>query len=284
MNLIRVIPAKGDLMKTSLKKSSEAFELLKEVRGKKPLVHHITNYVVANETANLTLCFGALPVMAHSKEEVKEMVSFAGALNLNIGTLDNQQIKSMLIAGKEANDKGIPVILDPVGAGATTLRTYSAKNLIDSININVIRGNTAEIATLAGMEAEIRGVESISGQDLSKDAAQALSKDTGAVVAVTGPCDIITSNSKTIEVRNGHPMMGTVTGTGCMSTTAISVFNSVSDDRLKATACALACFGIAGEKAATDNDNKPGSFHVALYDAVASLNESDLEKIEINEN
>src|SRR6059058_3813163 len=134
---------------------------LRELRERKPLVHQITNYVVMNETANATLAIGALPVMAHAVEEVEEMASFAGALVLNIGTLSEHWINAMLLAGKAANAARAPVVLDPVGVGATTLRTDTAKRILDEVEVAVLRGNPAETAALAGLEAEIRGVESI---------------------------------------------------------------------------------------------------------------------------
>ena len=151
---------------------------LAAIRERKPLVHQITNYVVMNETANATLALGALPVMAHAVEEVEEMAAVAGALVLNIGTLSKHWIEAMLLAAKAANAAGVPVVLDPVGAGATRLRTETAKRILDEAEIAVVRGNAAEVATLAGREAEIRGVESIgaadSGTELAKAAASAL--------------------------------------------------------------------------------------------------------------
>jgi len=151
---------------------------LAAIRERKPLIHQITNYVVMNETANATLALGALPVMAHAVEEVEEMASVAGALVLNIGTLSEHWIEAMVLAARSANAAGVPVVLDPVGAGATRLRTETAKRILDQAEIAVVRGNAAEVATLAGREAEIRGVESIgaadSGAELARVAASAL--------------------------------------------------------------------------------------------------------------
>ena len=244
---------------------------LAAIREGKPLVHQITNYVVMNETANATLALGALPVMAHAVEEVEEMASVAGALVLNIGTLSEQWIEAMLLAAKAANRAGVPVVLDPVGAGATRLRTETAKRILDEAEIAVVRGNAAEIATLAGSEAEIRGVESIgaseSGAELAKSASAAL----GRVVALTGPVDHIASGERVISVANGHELLGTVTGTGCMSSAMTGCFLAVAPERpLEAAAEALAAFGVAGEDAAVGAKG-PGSFHVALYDALYNL-------------
>ncbi len=253
-------------------------EDLREIRTKKPLVHHITNYVVMNETANLTLCMGALPVMAHAHEEVEEMVAMAGCLVLNIGTLDPYWIESMLKAGKRANELGIPVVLDPVGVGATTYRTETAKAILDRIDTSVIRGNAAEIATLAGSEAKIRGVESLEPAEGMLENGHRLSNYYNCVVAITGKDDHVISGSDTIIVSNGTPTMGNVTGTGCMATTAIAAFAAVDEDRLVASAGALACFGIAGERAAQNASDSPGSFHMRLYDEVAALDEDKIKE------
>jgi hydroxyethylthiazole kinase len=250
---------------------------LRAVRERKPLVHQITNYVVMNETANATLALGALPVMAHAREEVEEMVSVAGALVLNIGTLSKHWIEAMLLAAKVGNETGVPVVLDPVGAGATTLRTETAKRILDEADIAVVRGNAAEVATLAGREAEIRGVESIgvegSGAELAQVAAQAL----GTVAAVTGPVDHISNGDRVIAVSNGHELLTTVTGTGCMATAVTGCFLAVRPDApLEAAAEALVAFGLAGEDAATGAKG-PGTFHVQLYDALYNLDPETID-------
>ena len=250
---------------------------LETLRELKPLVHQITNYVVMNETANATLALGALPVMAHAPQEVEEMASLAGALVLNIGTLSEDWVEAMLIAGKAANRAGAPVVLDPVGAGATRYRTETAKRLLDELDVAVLRGNAAEIATLVGREAEIRGVESIgaagSGAELATAAAQAL----GVVASVTGPVDHVADGERVIAVANGHELLGTVSGTGCMSTAITGCFLAVrSDAPLDAAAEALVAFGVAGEDAARDAKG-PGSFHTALYDALYGLDPATLD-------
>src|SRR5262245_23997543 len=249
---------------------------LAAIRERKPLIHQITNYVVMNETANATLSLGALPVMAHATEEVEELASVAGALVLNIGTLSGRWIEAMLIAARAANEAGVPVVLDPVGAGATRLRTETAKRILDEAEIAVVRGNAAEVATLAGREAEIRGVESISaepGADLAKEAADQL----GCVVSVTGPIDHVSDGERTIAVANGDALLGTVSGTGCMSTAITGCFLAVVPDRpLGAAAEALVAFGVAGEDAAVGAKG-PGSFHVALYDALYNLDPDTLD-------
>jgi hydroxyethylthiazole kinase len=250
---------------------------LAAIRERKPLVHQITNYVVMNETANATLAIGALPVMAHAVEEVEEMASVAGALVLNIGTLSERWIEAMLLAAEAANRAGAPVVLDPVGAGATSYRTETAKRILAEAEIAVVRGNAAEVATLAGREAEIRGVEAIgaadSGADLSRAAAAALD----CVVSVTGPVDHVSDGERVVAIANGHELLGTVTGTGCMSSAMTGCFLAVAADRpLEAAAEALIAFGVAGEDAARDAKG-PGSFHVNLYDALYNLDPATLD-------
>jgi hydroxyethylthiazole kinase len=250
---------------------------LKAIRERKPLVHQITNYVVMNETANATLALGALPVMAHALQEVEEMASVASALVLNIGTLSDDWVEAMLLAGRAANRAGAPVVLDPVGAGATTYRTETSRRLLGELNVAVVRGNSAEIATLTGRAAEIRGVEAVGGAggpELALEAARSL----GCVAAVTGPVDHVSDGERTISVSNGHELLGTVTGTGCMSTAITGCFLAVRPgDPLEAAAEALVAFGVAGEEAAKKAKG-PGSFHVALYDALYGLDPDKLDK------
>jgi hydroxyethylthiazole kinase len=250
---------------------------LAAIRERKPLVHQITNYVVMNETANATLSLGALPVMAHAIEEVEEMASVAGALVLNIGTLSQHWIEAMLLAAKAANRAGVPVVLDPVGAGATRLRTETAKGILDEAEIAVVRGNQAEVATLAGREAEIRGVESIGASDSGAELADAAAVALGCVAAVTGPVDQVSDGERTIAVANGDALLGTVSGTGCMSTAITGCFLAVAKDRpLEAAAEALVAFGVAGEDAA-QGAKGPGSFHVGIYDALYNLDPATLD-------
>lgn len=251
---------------------------LEKIRAEKPLLHHITNMVVMNETANATLCLGALPVMAHAQEEVCEMVEHAGALVLNIGTLTPELIKSMVLAGCHANQMGVPVVLDPVGVGATKLRTESAQKILSEVKVAVIRGNAAEIAVLAGSEGEIKGVESIKAADNLAALSGALAEQLKTTVAVTGPVDIVTDGGRFLEISNGHPMLSTITGTGCMATTAIGAFLAVENDTFLAAAGGLLAFGVAGELAAATTLLKPGSFQVALYDALAGLTAKDIRE------
>ncbi len=251
---------------------------LRRLREAKPLVHQITNYVVMNETANATLALGALPVMAHAREEVEEMVQLAGALVLNIGTLSPHWIEAMLAAGRKANELGVPVVLDPVGAGATTYRTETAKRILDEVGVTVLRGNVGEVATLVGVAAEVRGVESIDAGGDAAEVARSAARSLAVVASVTGPVDHVSDGDTVLAVSNGHPLLAAITGTGCMSSTVTGCFLAVNRDRpLEAAAEALVAFGVAGEDAAV-GARGPGSFHVALYDALAALDPETLDR------
>jgi hydroxyethylthiazole kinase len=252
-------------------------DTLRRLREAKPLVHQITNYVVMNETANATLAIGALPVMAHAREEVEEMVAIAGALVLNIGTLSPDWVEAMLLAGRAANERGVPVVLDPVGAGATAYRTDTAKRLLDEVRVTVLRGNAGEVATLVGVAAEVRGVESIGAADGSAELARTAGAELGLVASVTGPVDHVSDGNVVVAVANGHPLMASITGTGCMSSAITGCFLAVNRERpLEAAAEALVAFGVAGEEAARGAKG-PGSFHVALYDSLAALDPATLD-------
>ncbi len=247
---------------------------LRGLRARKPLIHQITNYVVMNETANATLALGALPVMAHAPQEVEEMAAAAGALVLNIGTLSEHWVEAMLLAGRAA---GGPIVLDPVGAGATRYRTETAKRLLDELDIAVVRGNAAEIATLAGRDAEIRGVESIGADDSAEVLATEAAIALGCVAAVTGPTDYVSDGERVIAVSNGHELLGTVSGTGCMATAVTGCFLAAKPGApLEAAAEALVAFGVAGENAARAAHG-PGTFHAGLYDALYNLDPETLD-------
>jgi hydroxyethylthiazole kinase len=246
------------------------------LRERKPLVHQITNYVVMNETANATLALGALPVMAHAPEEVEEMASIAGALVINIGTLSTPWVESMIIAGRGANEAGVPVVLDPVGAGATSFRTDTARRILDVVDVAILRGNAGEIATLVGVEAEVRGVESIGGVGDPAELAREAARTLGVVASVTGPIDHVSDGTRGEAIANGDPMLASITGTGCMSSAVTGCFAAVSDSSFDAAVEALVAFGVAGEDAARDAKG-PGSFHVNLYDALAALDPATLD-------
>lgn len=254
--------------------AKKTVNILREIRVRKPLVHHITNFVVMNTTANVTLAIGASPIMAHSHEEMEAICAFSSVLNLNIGTLAPYWIDSMILAGKSAGKRGIPIVLDPVGSGATPLRTETVKKILAEVPVTVIRGNASEVMSLFAEQdaVRIRGVDSLETVDTVRTEAHRLARELGKVIAITGEVDFVTNGTEAVEVRNGHPMFGHVTGTGCGATTAISCFCAVEGDPLIATAAALGYYGLAGEEAAGVS-NGPGSFQVALYDALFTLSE-----------
>ncbi len=243
------------------------------VREKKPLIHHITNYVTVNDCANITLSIGASPVMADDAAEVAEMVSFASALVLNIGTLQERTIQSMMLAGKTAKTKGIPVIFDPVGAGATKLRTRTAEQIINEISPNVIRGNMSEIKVLLGSEAGIRGVDSIADEQDAAEAAHKLAERLQCVVAVTGKTDIIASKDFIYAIDNGHSIMANVTGTGCMATSLTGSCCGAAMEEIVGTAAGILIMGLAGERAfaALRKGEGTGAFHMRLFDEVYNM-------------
>src|SRR5256714_6869225 len=180
---------------------------LRTLRERKPLVHQITNYVVMNETANATLAIGALPVMAHAREEVEEMVGLAGALVLNIGPLSPAWVEAMLLAGRTASQRGIPIVVDPVGAGATRYRTETARRILDEVDVAVLRGNAGEVATLVGVEAEVRGVESIAAAGEPAELSRLAARSRGLVAAVTGPVDHVSDRESVLAVADGHQLL-----------------------------------------------------------------------------
>ncbi len=250
---------------------------LHTLRERKPLVHQITNYVVMNETANATLALGALPVMAHAREEVEEMVSVAGALVLNIGTLSPHWVEAMIEAGRSANAAGTPVVLDPVGAGATRYRTESAERILGEVDVTVLRGNPGEVATLVGVAAEVRGVESVGAGDAPAELARLAAHKLDVVASVTGAVDHVSDGEQSLAVANGHELLASVTGTGCMSSAITGCFLAAKPAApLEAAAEALAAFGVAAEDAARDAKG-PGTFHASLYDALAALDPETLD-------
>jgi len=244
-------------------------DALVEIRARRPLIHQITNYVTMNDTANVTLHIGASPVMAHAIGEVREMVRHAGALVLNIGTLDPAWIEAMLAAGREANERGIPVVLDPVGVGATALRTDAVEAILAAVRVDVVRGNAAELSAIAGLAAEIRGVDSVSANSPGAAAAIVACRTGGAAVA-SGAIDHVADAARAARVENGHPLMGAITGSGCMATALIGAFRSVQPDPFLAATAAMIAFGIAGEIAA-ERSAGPGTFRQNLMDAVYGL-------------
>ena len=247
------------------------------IREKRPLVHQLTNYVVMNITANITLLVGASPVMAHAREEVSDMVGFAGALVLNPGTLEPSWVEAMTIAGHKAGELGIPIVLDPVGAGATPYRTETNTRFLEELDISIVRGNPGEIGALSGAGGVVVGVDSVEGVSDPAATTAAAAKSWGNVVAMTGKRDFISNGEMTVAVDNGHEWMTSVTGTGCMATSMIASFAAVEEDHLVAAAAALACYGLAAEIGA-GNSSGPGTFQAAMFDALFHMTPEKLEE------
>ncbi|MBN1592869.1 MAG: hydroxyethylthiazole kinase [Candidatus Coatesbacteria bacterium] len=260
-----------------------AYDILEKVRAEKPLVHHLTNWVTIYDCANIVKVFGASPVMAHAPEEVADMAGIASALVLNIGTLTSELVDSMKIAANSANKKGIPVVLDVCGAGATAFRDRKSLELLNEVKIDVIKGNASEVARIAGEDVRTKGVDGGAvGRDLV-EVAMELARDRECTVAITGEEDIVTDGRGTYLVRNGHGMMACIVGTGCMAASVIGTFCAVDADLARAAAAGLCCFEIAAELAAEGGPG-PGTFKTKLFDCVHGLNRSQIEarqKIEV---
>jgi hydroxyethylthiazole kinase len=274
--------------------NKKIIELLNNVKEKNPLVHHITNYVTVNDCANITLAIGGSPVMAEDINEVRDMVSIASSLVINIGTLNSSSVQSMLVAGKIANKLNIPVILDPVGAGATNYRTDTAKRIIGEVKLAVIRGNLSEIKTLYGIEAKTKGVdasdivyENVNARSEVKEMARELANKLKTIVAITGAEDIITDGKTLYSVENGHKIMAKVTGTGCMCTSLIGCYLGAGDNNLLATLAGIVSMGIAGEIAyegLDKNNGGTGTLKVKILDAIYNLSQTEIiERSKINE-
>ena len=246
------------------------------IRTEAPLVHNITNYVVMNTTANALLALGASPVMAHAVEEVEAMVDLAGALVLNIGTLSPMWVDAMVHAGCRARERGIPIVFDPVGSGATPYRTATARRILEEARPTVIRGNASEIRSLAGTDMSTKGVDSLHTPEQSLKEIAALSREWGCAVSVSGPVDIIVAGDTVISVANGHPLMSRVTGSGCTATAITGAFLAVRSSAVLAAAHAMVTVGVAGELAAQRADG-PGTFFPYFLDALYKLDRSHLE-------
>jgi len=251
---------------------------IEAVRKTSPLVHNITNYVVMNNTANALLALGASPVMAHAQPEAADMAGIAGALVINIGTLSDPWISAMFTAAKAAKAKGIPMVLDPVGAGATAYRTNTAKKLMQEYTPAVIRGNGSEIMALGNQDAVTKGVDSASAADLAIDTARALHREHGSAVCITGEIDYIVHSDTVIQIKNGHAMMPRVTGLGCTASALCGAFAAVNPDPAAAAAHAMAVMGVAGEMAGRRAEG-PGSFQMHFLDALYQVSASDIHAL-----
>jgi hydroxyethylthiazole kinase len=245
------------------------------IREQSPLIHNITNYVVMNSTANALLALGASPVMAHAQEEVIDMVNIANALVINIGTLSDTWIQAMQKATSQAKEVGVPIVLDPVGAGATPYRTETVLNLISAVDPTIIRGNASEIMAVSGAEANTKGVDSVASPESAIDAARQLSAAHQCVVCISGEKDHIVKGEQVVTVSNGHLMMSRVTGLGCTASALCGAFIAVNSSASAAAAHAMAVMGIAGELAG-EQAQGPGSFQMRFLDALYTVTENDI--------
>lgn len=248
------------------------------VRSVSPLVHNITNFVVMNNTANALLAIGASPVMAHSIDEVADMASIASSLVLNIGTLEKAWVDSMLVAGKAAMARNIPIVFDPVGAGATPYRLQVCLKMLAELKLSIIRGNASEIMALAKAGTRTKDVDSTASSDEALSYATELSKETGAVVVVSGAVDVVTDGERVERIPYGHPLMGRVTGMGCSATAMVGAFAACADDVFLAAVCGMATMGLAGEIAGR-TARGTGSMQVEFLDALTNLSDADIDEI-----
>ena len=253
----------------------QTWQAVEAIRKGAPVVHNITNFVVMNTTANALLALGASPVMAHAEEEMADMVGIASALVLNIGTLSGPWVKAMFKAAERARERGLPIVLDPVGAGATPYRTETARRLMEAFRPDILRGNASEIMAVCGDAVRTRGVDSTEASHDALAAAKAIHATWGSVVCISGATDYIVDGTEGFKVANGHPMMTRVTGLGCTASALCGAFAAVGRDYARAAAQAMTVMGVAGELAAAGAEG-PGTLQVRFLDALYRLTEGDL--------
>jgi len=257
----------------------EAYDLLEKIRKERPIVHHLTNWVTIYDCANIVKALGGSPVMAHAQEEVAQMAKIASALVLNIGTLTVDFVEAMKIAALSANEKGIPVVLDVCGAGATQLRDQKSFELLDKVRIDIIKGNSSEIARISGESVRTKGVDATQVDKNMIEVAKKLARKRKCTVVITGKEDIVASEEKFYIVKNGDPLMARVVGTGCMATSVIGTFAAIERDLAYAAAAGLVCFEIAAECAAKSSSG-PGTFKEKLFDYIFHLDKKTIDKMQ----
>ncbi|QPC45668.1 hydroxyethylthiazole kinase [Mangrovibacillus cuniculi] len=259
--------------------------LLQKIRQENPLVHNITNIVVANFSANGLLALGASPIMADSPEEMEDMVTIASSVVLNIGTLNPTTVEAMILAGKAANVKGVPVVLDPVGVGASQFRRRVVQTILQEVNVDVIRGNIGELATIADVEWQAKGVDAGVGSHSAEYIAELVATKHKCTVGMTGEIDIITDGNTVYKVKNGDPVMPLITGSGCLLSAVIGAFLGVESAStiLSKVTTAIATYGVVGELAA-EKTKLPGSFVVAFMDLLHDVTAEDIKpRLQIEE-
>ncbi|MFH0827519.1 MAG: hydroxyethylthiazole kinase [Candidatus Omnitrophota bacterium] len=255
----------------------DVYRLLERIRTNKPVVHHLTNWVTIYDCANVVKVLGASPVMAHAREEVAQMAQIASSLVLNIGTLTVDFVEAMKKAALSANKKGIPVVLDVCGAGATSLRDRKSFELLDEVRIDIIKGNASEVARMAGERVSTKGVDAAAVDKNMRQVAKDLASKRQCTVVVTGQEDIVAGEKNFFVVKNGTPMMTHVVGTGCMATSVIGAFAAVEKNFAVASAAALVCFEVAAERAAKTSLG-PGTFKERLFDHLYHLDKKTINR------
>ncbi|WP_353095172.1 hydroxyethylthiazole kinase [Tissierella praeacuta] len=257
--------------------TNNCLNLFNEIRVKTPLVHNITNYVTVNDCANAILAIGASPIMADDVAEVEEIVSISSSLVINIGTLNQRTITSMIMAGKKANELHIPVVLDPVGAGASSLRNKTTQKILSQVKIDVIRGNLSEISFVAGLNVSTKGVDTAKA-DEKNDAvkiAKLVANKYSCVVGITGEVDVISDGIRIAKIANGHKLLSKVTGTGCMTSALVGSFCGITKDYYTAAVAGITAMGIAGEVSFEKyKEIGKGSFHIGIIDALSNMNKT----------
>ena len=255
----------------------ETWAAVQAIRQRGPVIHNITNFVVMNTTANALLALGASPVMAHAEEEMADMVAIASALVINIGTLSRAWVAAMFQAAEHAAARGLPIVLDPVGAGATPYRTETVRALVAATRPTIIRGNASEIMALCGDRATTKGVDSTEASRDAVEAAHSLHDSLGSAICISGETDYIVGGGKLVRILNGHPLMTRVTGLGCTATALCGAFAAVTSDPAQATVQAMAVMGIAGEMAAEKAEG-PGTLQMHFLDVLYRLTEDDVTR------
>ena len=248
------------------------------VRSKRPLVHHITNYVTVNDCANICICSGGSPVMTDAIEDVVDMVSVSGALVLNIGTLNRRINESMLKAGSAAKEAGVPVVLDPVGMGATPFRNETVKEIIRRVKPDVIKGNQGEMGVLSGIGGDVKGVDSHGASGDVSDVVRSVSRRFGCIAAATGEIDHVSDGDVVLRLSNGHPLLSAVSGTGCMVSSVVGCYIGANGVSIGSVASAISAFNISAEFAGRASKG-PGTFKPALMDAMYNLSSDDLDSM-----
>lgn len=260
----------------------DAANLNTRMREVVPLVHNITNYVTVNDCANALLAIGASPIMADDIREASDITAISSALVLNIGTLNQRTVESMIASGKTANQLGIPVVFDPVGAGASAFRNETVERILQEVKISILRGNLSEVSYVAGLSAATKGVD-VSEADAANDPVEAAcqaARRLGCTVGVTGAVDIVTDGDRVAKIHNGHPMMSKVTGTGCMTSAITAGYAGMQEDMWVAATAGILSMGLAGEIAYGRAAHMgTGSFRTGIIDGLSSLNETLMEEM-----